>query len=547
MRVARLALSSTCLALALATAPASAQEATLLNTHIGDDGVRLGWALDRTGDVDGDGIADYVAGEPREDTVANSAGRARVFSGSDFSVVHSVFGDSQSDQLGYAVCGAGELTADGNAEFAAGAPFDDDNGSASGLVRVYRGDNGNVLHEWRGDAMQDEFGRSVASAGDVDDDGVPDVIVGAPQTNNGGVGYARIFSGATGLELHTLTGVDAQSSYGISVDGAGDVDKDGHDDVIVGAYQDETPGISRGRAYVHSGDDGSVIWTFDGLADFDWFGWSVAGAGDVNGDTWPDLIVGAYGADPGGDASGQVRVFSGQDGSTLLTIDGLADNENLGWSVDGPGDLDGDGKADVMAGAPVEGAGRARTYSGADGSMLLELVGDSSGDQRGRAVAGIGADLNADGHPDVLVGAPLDDDNGSSSGTLQVVSGFQPWRDLGLGMAGAPGVPLLEGSGPLTNSSAGTLDLSGALPNTTSWLVLGFTNLSAPFKGGFLVPNPDIVASGIPVGATGSVSSPFVWPAGVPSGFETFIQWWVDDAAGPKGFSATNGLEATAP
>ena len=82
--------------------------------------------------------------------------------------------------------------------------LDDDNGSASGMVRVYRGDTGAVLYQWRGDASQDEFGKSVANAGDVNSDGVDDVIVGAPQTNNGGFGYARIFSGATGLELWTL-------------------------------------------------------------------------------------------------------------------------------------------------------------------------------------------------------------------------------------------------------------------------------------------------------------------------------------------------------
>ena len=535
------------LLLTLLAGSLGAQTPNVIESQVGADGARLGWSVSDAGDVDGDGTMDYVAGEPRDDTVANSAGRARVFSGATGAVIHTVFGDAQSDQLGYAVCGAGELTGDNRDEFVAGAPFDDDNGTASGLVRVYRGSNATVLYEWLGDNLQDEFGRSVAHAGDVDNDSVSDIIVGAPETLHGGFGYARIFSGATGNVIRTLPGVESQSAFGISVAGLGDVNDDGFDDVVVGAYQDDTPGISRGRAYIYSGIDGSLIRFHDGLNDFDWFGWSVGGAGDVDGDDCPDVIVGAYGADPGGDTSGQARVFSGMDGSLLLTIDGAAENENLGWSVDGAGDVDGDGLADLIVGAPVAGAGLARVVSGFDGSVIHEISGDDSGDQRGRAVAGVGADLNGDGYPDVLVGAPLDDDNGSSSGTLLLVSGYQPWSDLGCALAGVGGDPLLVGAGPLVAGSSGDLSLTNAAPSALAKLFVSLSSTPTPFKGGTLKPVPWLLEVDIATAGDGSSVLPFVWPVGFPASTSVYFQFAIKDGPAPSDVALSNAVLAVTP
>ena len=526
---------------------AAAQSPTVLDTLDGGDGSRLGWSVSPAGDVDGDLTMDFVSGEPRDDTTANSAGRARVFSGTTGAVIWTVTGDSGADQLGYAVTGVGELTGDSMGEFAVGAPFDDNNGSASGMVRVYRGDTGTVLYEWDGDSMQDEFGRSVADAGDVNNDRVPDVIVGAPQTNNGGIGYARIFSGATGSVIRTITGVDPQSAFGISVDGVGDVDGDGFDDVIVGAYLDDSPGISRGRAYVFSGQTGGLIRFHDGLVDFDWFGWSVAGCGFVDGDARPDYIVGAYGADPGGDTSGQARVFSGVDGSVLRTLNGVTMNENLGWSVDGVGDVDGDGRDDLIVGAPVEGAGRARIYSGLNGALLTEIVGDDSGDQRGRAVAGVRADLNGDGYPDVLVGAPLDDDAFSSAGTLQVVSGYQPWTDLGGASIGLNGPPSLVGAGPLLAGEPASVTLTDAPPSTLLLAWIAFASAPFPVAGGVVHTLPFANQIFVASNPTGSFTGATVWPGAIPPGTEVWFQIIVQDPSVVWGFTMSNGVKATTP
>lgn len=120
------------------------------------------------------------------------------------------------------------------------------------------------------------------------------------------------------------------------------------------------------------------------------------------------------------------------------------------------------------------------------------------------------------------------------------------WVSLGQGLFGTGGrVPQLRGKGTLAAGETITLDLIGALPNTTSALVFSLTNLSAPFKGGTMVPDVDFIQFGILVNGLGASSLPIVWPAGVPAGADIFLQSWVTDAGAPSGFSASNGLKTT--
>ena len=130
---------------------------------------------------------------------------------------------------------------------------------------------------------------------------------------------------------------------------------------------------------------------------------------------------------------------------------------------------------------------------------------------------------------------------------LTPLGGAGSWLDLGNGLAGASGVPGLVGTGDLTPSTITTLTLSNALPSTSAWLVTGFTDVSAPFKGGVLVPSPDVLIGPFAVDGTGALVIAAPWPAGVPAAFSTYLQEWVVDAAGPVGFSASNALSATTP
>ena len=323
------------------------------HTFLGDlPGDGLGNAVNGAGDVDGDGFDDVIVGIRFDDTVGLNTGAARVYSGFDGSLIHAFFGDSAGDYFGSSVCGLGDLNGDGHADLAVGAERDAPNGPASGSVRVFSGIDGALLHFLAGNAAS-SFGASVAAAGDVNGDGVPDIIVGAPDDSSAGfqAGAIRVFSGANFALLHGILADDSLDQLGNSVSGVGDVNGDGFDDFIVGAPGDEPNGSFSGRARVYSGFDASVLFSFDGDASNDHLGRSVSGAGDVNADGIPDFVVGAHQDDDNGSQSGSVRVYSGLDGSIIHYFVGDAAADLLGYSVSGGFDANGDGFADVLAGA----------------------------------------------------------------------------------------------------------------------------------------------------------------------------------------------------
>jgi hypothetical protein len=129
---------------------------------------------------------------------------------------------------------------------------------------------------------------------------------------------------------------------------------------------------------------------------------------------------------------------------------------------------------------------------------------------------------------------------------LTLDAGVSPWVDLGNGLGGTHGVPLLELSGPLTGGSVVDVSLTNALENRTAFFVLGFSLLNAPLKGGILVPALDVLVP-VPTDGAGSVAFAFIWPAGVPAGTTSWYQSWISDAAGPVGFAASNGVSGTTP
>ena len=123
-----------------------------------------------------------------------------------------------------------------------------------------------------------------------------------------------------------------------------------------------------------------------------------------------------------------------------------------------------------------------------------------------------------------------------------------PWTDLGMGLAGTAGqTPLLVGSGELLADTQATLSLSNCLPGANVYLVAGFSELSAPFKGGVMIPSVDLLRGPFSATGAGEFEVSVTWPAGVPSGFESWFQAWVQDAGGPAGFAASNGLMAVSP
>ncbi len=339
-------------------------------------------------------------------------------------------GGSAGDQLGDAIAVLGDLDGDGQAELAVGAPFADVNGASSGLVRVLNGRTGAIVRSFAGPVAGDRLGESVACAGDVDGDGWNDLVAGAPNhdTNGSNAGMARVWSGRTGSVLFTWHGDAAGDWFGLSVDGAGDVNGDGRMDVIVGApYGKGTNTANVGEARIFSGLDGSVLRTFNSPQGVSVLGMSVSGAGDVDRDGFADVLVGAPQSTYSLNDQGRVWVFSGRTGAALRFFQGSTAGENFGFCVDGGRDVNNDGWPDFVIGSPFadyQGAnsGSVFVHSGLDGAQLFHFRGTAASDDMGRSCAHAG-DVDGDGWGDVIGGARLKDQGLGNCGMARVWSG----------------------------------------------------------------------------------------------------------------------------
>ena len=402
-------------------------------TFTGDSlGDWFGFSVSGAGDVNNDGYDDVIVGARKNDAGGHCAGRAYVYSGETGALLYTFTGEADNDVFGSSVSGGGDVNNDGYDDLIVGAHLNDAGGINAGRAYVYSGQTGGLLYTFTGESVNDEFGYSVSGAGDVNSDGYADLIVGARYNNAGGdsAGRAYVYSGQTGNLLYTFTGEAAGNRFGISVSGAGDVNDDGHDDLIVGAHKNDTGGSSAGRAYVYSGQTGKLIYIFTGQTGGDWFGVSVSGAGDTDGDGNDDLIVGAYGNDTGGSDAGRAYVFASQElcaYGKLYIFEGDAADDKLGRWVSGAGDVDNDGYDDLIVGAPWNDAGgtdagRAYVYSGQNGNTLYTFTGEAIDDLLGYSVSGAG-DVDNDGYDDLIVGAYRNDAGGYDAGRAYVYSG----------------------------------------------------------------------------------------------------------------------------
>jgi hypothetical protein len=379
-------------------------------------GDMFGFAVAIVRDLNGDGRADLLVGAPRNNSVALYGGKAYGFFGPGgpypatipASSADFVFaGSALADFVGTAVASIGDVDGDTTADLAVGAaPLT--GVIAPGVVRVYSGRTRAELYSVSGEVAADWFGYAVAGIDDVDDDGRPDFVVGAPKCylNGAEAGRAYVFSGADGAPLDTLVADTVRGLFGHSVAGLGDVDQDGYGDFIVGAPSDRTYDFMGGRALVYSGKDRSLLYTFWGHTDGDGTGAAVGPAGDFDLDSVPDILVGSFAK--GYFGRGRVEVYSGKDGSILYTFLGDEAHGGFGSALSGTGDLDGDGSPDLVVGAcfeddPVTDAGE----------LFVFALGDPDSD----GLAGINdncpllynpgqADYDSDGQGDLCDACP---------------------------------------------------------------------------------------------------------------------------------------------
>ncbi len=429
-------------------------------------------------------------------------------------------GEKTNDYSGYSVSNAGDINGDGLDDLIVGAygadpttgtsagktyvVFGTTNNAAINLSAVAKGSGGFVVN---GQATSDQSGYSVSSLGDMNGDGLADLLIGARYATSGNVGYSYVVYGksnttavnlsavAAGTGGYVIKGETASDYAGTSVSNAGDVNGDGIADLIVGAPAAESGGnSSAGQTYVVFGQTGTTAvnlskvaggsggFVINGVATSDYTGSSVSSAGDVNGDGFADLIVGGYGAG----SAGIAYVVFGKSSTTAVSlptgnattsssgfvIKGVSSADDAGYSVSNAGDVNGDGLADLLVGAPradltstKTSSGKAYVVFGQTGNTAINLsavaagtggfvmTGPTATSQAGLAVSYAG-DINGDGLADVIVAAPND---GPYTGKTYVVYGTSSTAAIDLSKVGAA----TGGSGGFVINGASSSDYSG--------------------------------------------------------------------------------------
>ena len=215
----------------------------------------------------------------------------------------------------------------------------------------------------------DHLGHALASAGDRDADGVNDLLVGSPESDLAGPasGQVTLLSGASGAILLQLSGLSTGDRAGRSVAALGDINGDGIPDLAYGAPTRSVSGPQMGAVYVASGSDGSQLLSYEGSTPYGVFGYAIANAGDLDGDGRDDLLIGAPNEDPNGQDSGAVYAFStgSQNGSAIHILHGANPGDRFGSMVLSVGDTNSDGIPDFLVGSPDETAAGATTAGGA--------------------------------------------------------------------------------------------------------------------------------------------------------------------------------------
>ncbi|MEH1919023.1 beta strand repeat-containing protein [Nostoc sp.] len=381
-----------------------------------------------------------------------------------------------------------------------------------------------------------DFLGSVSNAGDINGDGIDDVIIGAfrasPNGSYSGQSYVVFgskndfdaqfnLSTLNGTNGFTINGINEGDGLGWSLSSAGDINGDGIDDLIIGARFADPNGSYSGQSYVVFGSkdgfdaqfnlstlNGTNGFAINGIEEGDFSGWSVSSTGDINGDGIDDLIIGAFFADPNGNRSGQSYVVFGSNGdfdaqfnlSTLngtngFTINGINESYSLGWSVSSAGDINGDGIDDLIIGAPdasPNGELSGQSYvvfgskGGFDAQFNLSTLNGTNGftingtdivDYSGRSVSSAG-DINGDGIDDLIIG---EGGSGESYVVFGSKGGFRAQLDLST-LNGTNGFTLNGyGGSPFSSSvssSAGDINSDGI-----DDLIL--SSLDGDFSGGY--------------------------------------------------------------
>ena len=409
----------------------------------------LGWGLSAAGDVNGDGYCDVAAGAP----YYQGTGRVYIFHGSSTGLQatpnHTIESDQANSEFGGSVFTAGDVNGDGYSDFLIGSVLYSNGEFKEGRAYVHLGSASglSLTPAWIGESNQvgAEFGMEVSTAGDVNGDGFSDIIVGAWRYDNGQTDEGRAFvyhGSASGLSVPiswTADGDQSTGQFGISVSSAGDVNGDGYSDVIIGANCYDNGQTDEGRAYVYLGSSAGLLaspsWIAESDQAFSFYGSRVSTAGDVNGDGYSDVMVSAIRFDNGENDEGRVFLYYGSASGLSLTPNWIAESNNVnaffGYQLKTAGDVNGDGYSDVIIGAEQfsngeTAEGKAFVYHGS-AYGLSQLPNWTFESNQAEAYLGYGVssagDVNGDGYSDVLVGAMQFDNGQTDEGIVYLFYG----------------------------------------------------------------------------------------------------------------------------
>ncbi len=359
----------------------------------GDAGTQYGFSVAGIGDIGSpgnstpDGYDDIIVGQFKYD---GDRGRAIVYSGMDGAVIRVHTGFKTNSRMGRSVSGAGDFNNDGTPDYVVGSPNEFVNNYNDGKVTVYSGATGSPLVTITG-VHGEYLGFSVSDLGDYDGDGYDDVIIGCPRYDDGGLvngGRIWILQGPNGFPRTSLDGTVALEQFGHRVSGVGDVDNDNTLDFIVASY---------GAVKVFTGDNwGTVLLTAPNSR-------VMSDVGDVNGDGHADFVVGYEGANHATVYSGYASFYYGQSATTLHTLT-ISGSSYLGYDVSDAGLVTDDLVPDILVSENNPSGPNVHVFSGVDGSHVFSFdCGGSYGNYVSMANAG---DIDDDGQDNVMIGHP---------------------------------------------------------------------------------------------------------------------------------------------
>jgi hypothetical protein len=404
---------------------------------------RFGKSVACAGDLNGDGYSDIIVGAPSFDTnpdwSVDNMGKVYVYHGSssglspDADWTKAGTGTIDNEYFGASVACAGDINGDGYADIVIGVPGYVTGSYSGGRVYFYNGSSGGLgsTANWTQNSSQSgaNMGACVSSAGDVNGDGYSDLLIASPNYDNGQTDEGRVFLyyGKPG-NLSSVNGygnvVSESQEYSdfAIVSTAGDVNGDGYSDIIVGAPSYDNGQTNEGKAYVYHGAAGGLSitpsWTAESNQALAYFGRAVSSGGDVNGDGYADVIVGALNYDNGQTDEGRVYLYNGSSSGVSSTASWTAESNQAyseyTKSISSAGDVNGDGYSDIIVGAPVYDNGQTNegkvfvyygSSSGPSGSADWSMEYNQANASFGNSVSNAG-DVNGDGYSDVIVGAP---------------------------------------------------------------------------------------------------------------------------------------------